>query len=85
MFLPDSFHRPQCIVVVERGGEEEALGKYGVERDTREGDAAEKEDEEVPPPIVSLYDLHEAAMEVGREERGTELVPWTRTTVGEVA
>ena len=54
----------------------------GAERDMRGGDATE-EDEEVPPPIASLCDLEEAAMDGGREGRGSE--PWTYIAVGEVA
>ena len=52
----------------------------------REGDAEEKEEEEVPPPIISLPDLV-AAMDLawhgGREVRGSEAMPWTWPAVGE--
>ena len=50
--------------------EEEGL-VHGVEGDVRVGDAVEKEDEEVPPPTVSLHDLVKS--------------PWIWKAVGEVA
>lgn len=45
----------------------------------------EEREEEVVPPIISLPNLEEVAMEGRREKKGSESMPWTWTAVGEVA